>query len=137
MIICSGCNKSSNSNSAFDSNYKAPPNIFKPYTFETAIKNGDVVKDVEGKEYNAQKLQTFIENVKKITNDKIRIMTYTVENGTIQTELVFSGKKINYSKETTEDSAGVRNSETGSFDSIYKNNTGYYLKNEYQDIRIY
>jgi len=139
VIFCGGCNNASktNSDSDSDSNYKAPPNIAKPYSFETAIKNGDVVKDIKGKEYNIEKLQTFIENVKRGAKDKVRIMTYTSENVAIQTDLVFDDKKINYSKDTTKNSAGVRSLETGIFDSIYKNSTGYYLKSIYQDISIY
>lgn len=54
MLFGIGCSKSTKSNSDNDSSY----------TSEIAIKNGDVV-NFHGKEYNVEKLEQFLSNVKK------------------------------------------------------------------------
>jgi hypothetical protein len=109
-----------------------------PYTSETAIKNGDVV-DIHGKQYNAEKLEKFIENVQNVNKDKVRITQYTIEGDAIIIDLVFDGKKINYTYDNTRDDFGIPTIEKKKFnaDSIYKSNTKYYLKSSPNDILIY
>ena len=127
MFFGIGCSKESN-----------PTHNKSPYTNETAIKNGDVV-NVQGKQYNVEKLDKFIENVKKGNNDKVRITTYTDEGGAMITDLEYDGKKINYTYDTTRDGMGVPKIDKKKFngDSIYKSGTKYYLKTSPNDILIY
>jgi hypothetical protein len=109
-----------------------------PYTSETAIKNGDIV-DVHGKQYNAEKLEKFVENVQNGIKDKVRITKYTVEGGAIIWDLEFYGKKINCTYDSTRDGFGVPTIEKKKFsaDSIYKSGSRYYLKNSPNDILLY
>ena len=109
-----------------------------PYTTETAIKNGDVV-NVQGKQYSFEKLEKFMENVKKGNKDKVRITTYTSEGGAIITDLQYDEKNINYTYDTTRDGMGVPKIDKKKFkgNSIYKSGTKYYLKNSPNDISIY
>lgn len=106
-----------------------------PYASETAIKNGDVV-GIHGKQYNTEKLEKFMENVRKGIKDKVRITTYTKEGDAIITDLEFDGKKINYTYDNTRDRFGTPTIEKKKFnaDSIYKDDSKYYLKNSPNDI---
>ena len=109
IFICIGCSKDS-------------------YTSKTAIKNGDVV-DVHGKQYNVEKLDKFIENVKNNNKDKVRITTYTIEGGAIITDLDYDGENINYTNDNTRDNFGKPRIENKKFDSdsFYKSGSNYYL----------
>ena len=117
---------------------KPSSNKDHPYTSETAIKNGDVV-NLHGKEYNVEKLEQFMENVKKGVNDKIRITQYTVEGGAIITDLEYDGEKINYTYDTTRDNWGAKKIEKKKLDvdTIYKSGSKYYFKSTPDDILIY
>lgn len=127
MLICMGCSEQS----------KHTYNT-SPYTSETAIKNGDVV-DIHGKQYNVEKLENFLENVKNNKKDKIRITGYTTEGGAIITDLEYDGKKINYTYDSTRDGMGVPTIDKKKFnaDSIYKSGPNYYLKSKPNDILIF
>jgi hypothetical protein len=127
MIFAIGCRR--DNKSAYNKS---------PYTSETAIKNGDIV-DIHGKQYNAEKLEKFIENVQNGTKDKVRITQYTNEGDAIITDLVFDGKNINYTYDNTRDGFGIPTIEKKEFDadSIYKSDSKYYLKNPPSDILIY
>lgn len=109
-----------------------------PYTSETAIKNGDVV-NIHRKQYNVEKLEQFVENVKNNKKDKIRITNYTIEGGAIITDLEYDGKNINYKYDNTRDGFGVPTIEKKKFDmdSIYKSGSNYYLKSKPNDILIF
>jgi hypothetical protein len=108
-----------------------------PYTFETAIKNGDIV-NMHGKRYNIEKLDKFIENVNKGKKDKIRITNYTIEAGAIITDLDYDGGTINYRYDNTRDAYGSPTIKKMKFrsDSIYKSGSKYFLINEPNDILI-
>ena len=126
MIICFGCSKKNKVyfNSA-------------PYTIETAQKNDDVIRTNNGTSYNTEKLDKFLENVKNGTNGKVRITQYTTEGGAILVDLSYDGKKITYTIDTTRDGFGAKTIEKKKFNSIYKDNSGYHLKNSSEDIGIF
>jgi len=119
IFICIGCGKDS-------------------YTSKTAIKNGDVVV-ANGNQYNVEKLDEFMENVKNNIKDKVRITRYTIEGDAIITDLDYDGENINYTDDNTRDSFGKPSIVTEKFEgaSIYKNGSKYYLRNSYVEILIY
>lgn len=127
MFFCIGCGK--NNRLAYNES---------PYTSETAVKNGDVV-NVQGRQFNAEKLEKFMENVKNNKKDKVRITNYTTEGGAIITDLEYDGHKINYTNDTTRDGMGVPQIVKKKFksNSIYKSDFKYYLKNSPEDILLY
>lgn len=127
MLISIGCSKQ-NKSTYNDS----------PYTYETAIKNGDVVA-INGKQHNTEKLEQFLENVENDKKDKIRIVQYTTEGGAIITDLEYSGNKIKYAYDRTRDGFGLTTIEKKKFnaDSLYKKGSRYYLKSTPDDIWIY
>jgi hypothetical protein len=126
-VILMGCGKDSK-----------PASSNLPYDHDTAIKNGDVV-NLQGSQYNVEKLEKFLDNVKKGNKDKIRITMYTTEGGAIITDLDYDGKKLNYILDTTRDGMGEQKIVKKKFDSesIYKKGSEYYLKNSPNDILIY
>lgn len=128
MLFGIGCSKSTKSNSDNDSSY----------TSEIAIKNGDVV-NFHGKEYNVEKLEQFLSNVKKGNNDKIRITQYTFEGAAIITDLDYDGNVINYTYDTTRDDYGIKKIENKKLDgdTIYKSGSNYYLKASPDNILLY
>jgi len=126
LIVCTGCSK--NIKPTFNNT---------PYTSETAIKNGDVVRTIDGISHNIERLEKFTENVNKKSKDKIRITWFTTEGGAILTDLDYDGKKINYTYDTTRDGFGARTIEKKKFNSIYKDGDKYHLKNSSEDINIY
>ena len=109
-----------------------------PYNPEDAIKNGDVV-NVQGQEYNAEKLDQFMENIKNNKNDKIRITMYTIEGDPILIDLEYDGKRIFYTYDNTRDGFGSPTIEKKMFsaDKLYKLGREYYIKNFPEDIFIY
>lgn len=115
-----------------------PTSKKSPYSFETAIKNGDVVYLFD-KEYNVKKLEQFMENVKKDKTDKIRITHYTLEGDAILTDLEYNDEKINYTHDTTRDDFGTKkiDKQILDVDSIYKSGSKYYIKAVPNDILIY
>jgi len=119
MFICIGCGKDS-------------------YTSETAIKNGDVVA-VHSQQYNVEKLDKFIENVKNDIKDNVRITRYTIEGGAVITDLNYDGENINYTNDNTRDKFGKQIIENKKFDSdsIYKSGKNYYLRNSPIVISLY
>lgn len=118
--------------------FKMHPYNDSPYTVETAVKRGDVV-NVHGKQYNAEKLEKFIDNVKSGKKDKIRITTYTIEGDAITTDLEYTGKKIIYVFDNSRDHFGspIKVKKDFISDSIYKDGSKYYLRNSSEDILIY
>jgi hypothetical protein len=127
MIFAIGCSRASN-----------PTYNKSPYTYETAIKNGDVV-DFHRDQYNTEKLEKFMENVQNGIKDKVRITGYTIEGGAIITDLEFDGKIIKYTYDNTRDGFGTPTIEKKKFNanSIYKSDSKYYLKSSPNDILIF
>lgn len=125
IFFCIGCSKDN-----------TPPVNNDPYSFATAITNGDVISTDLGRTTRIEILEKFIENIKNESTDTIRITQYTIDGEAILTDLVYDGKKINYTNDTTRDSHGKRTVENKTFDSIYKEGNSYHLKNSSEDIVI-
>jgi hypothetical protein len=79
----------------------------KPYHFEEAIQNGDVV--YLNKVYNFERFQQFLNNVNNKKSDKIRITGYTDEGDPIFKDLYFDGKQLHYSYDNSNDKFGGKN----------------------------
>jgi hypothetical protein len=110
-----------------------------PYLLKAAVRNGDVVMASNGKRYNAEKLDEFLEYVKSDKKDKIRITRYTTEGGAIIMDLDYDGKRINYTYDTTRDGMGERKVTKKKLksDSIYKRGSIYYIKDDSGEMPIY
>lgn len=93
--------------SGTDGKQSAFPEPTKPYRYEQAIKNGDVV-NLHGKISNWERWEQFIKNVDQQKADQVRITSYTTEGDPIFEELVYNGNGIEYAyddssaKESTE-----------------------------------
>jgi hypothetical protein len=125
-------------NIEYNSNSKTDYNTI-PYPSESAIRNGDVVMPSNGRRYNAEKLDQFLENVKSDKKDKIRITRYTTEGGAMIMDLEYDGKRINYTYDTTRDGMGERKitKKKLKIGSVYKGGSIYYIKDNSREIPIY
>ena len=106
-------------------------NVPKEYKPDAAIKNGDVV-DVHGKMTNMEKLDGFVENFNKKQTDKIRITRYTTEGDPILYTLVYNGKTIEYTIDTSRDKFGGMDKGVRKFEysKILIDGMSYFLVND-------
>ncbi|MCQ6563281.1 DUF4362 domain-containing protein [Paenibacillus mendelii] len=77
----------------------------KPYNYDTAIANGDIV-NLHGQLKNVERLQEFYQNISQNKKDDIRITQFTEEGDPIFYDLEFNGEEIKYTYDTTKDNHG-------------------------------
>lgn len=100
LILLTACNNTDKE--TVESSF---PKVTKPYRFEQAIQNKDVV-NLHGEYTNLDKWQQFIENVDHHQADKVRITQYTIEGDPILYELLYDGKIIHYTFDNSMDAFG-------------------------------
>lgn len=77
----------------------------RSYEPNEAIDRSNIV-DVHGKITNADRLDSFISNMKDMKKDKIRITRYTVEGDPIFLDFTFDGLKLTYKYDNSNDKFG-------------------------------
>lgn len=111
------------------------------YTYDTALKNGDVVMGAGGVA-NVEKLYAFIDNVELKKSDQIRITAYSKEGNPIIFDLEFDGVIIKCTSDNTRDRYGITLfKEYGEYNKITKDERNdYFLIDEtgkYEDRWIF
>ena len=111
------------------------------YTYDTALKNGDVVMGAGGVA-NVEKLYAFIENTEHSQADQIRITAYTKEGNAIIFDLEFDGEIIKCTSDNTRDRYGITLfKEYGEYNKVTKDERNdYFLIDEtgkYDDLWIF
>lgn len=107
----------------------------EPYIVEEALKNGDIVS-LHGDIKNVEKLNYFLENIKNNKEDKVRIVSITIEGDSIITDLIYKDNKLTYIYDNTRDKFGlpkIINKEFKGEDFI-ENEYGYFIKSENEEI---
>lgn len=91
------------------SEYKPLNELPEDYRSDIAEANGDVVS-VHGKGYNIEKLDVFMESLKKNQPAAIRITQYTIEGDAIISDIIYNGKSILLTEDHSRDKfAGTGN----------------------------
>jgi hypothetical protein len=72
------------------------------YSYQQALKNGDVVIGTPG-EFNLNKIDQFISDFSKKNRTSLRVTNYTQEGDPIISEISFTGDNISYSYDNTRD----------------------------------
>jgi|GEM_PF-1053178 len=80
--------------------------VTTPYEPETAAHNGDVV-NVHETLLNMEIWGEFLNNVKKKTEDQVRVTTYTIEGSPIFFELIYDRDDIHYTLDNSMDGFGT------------------------------
>ena len=99
------------------------PNTYK---YKTAAKNNNVVNSFQGN-VNVDKLYNFISNVESKKQDKIRIVSYTIEGDAMITDLQYDGNIIKCRTDSTRDRFGSRTINYGEYTKIIINENDGYL----------
>jgi hypothetical protein len=79
--------------------------ISKPYNYETAISNGDIV-DLHGRVENVDRLEKFNENISRTIKDEIRITRFTIEGDPLFYDFEYNGKELQYTFDNSKDKHG-------------------------------
>jgi hypothetical protein len=79
--------------------------------------NEDIV-DTHGEITNLEKFMQFVENVNQGTEDRIRVVRYTIEGDPILHDLEYDGKTITSTTDTTRDEYGDGSVSTSTCKSI-------------------
>lgn len=100
--------------------------LHKQYSYDSAVKNGDVVFTL-GKKANMEKLYSFIDNIDNRKPDKIRITYYTVEGDPIIFDAEYDGNSIKCFSDNTRDEYGDKTIQYFEYTKIVKdeNNNRY------------
>ncbi|GGH23624.1 DUF4362 domain-containing protein [Paenibacillus segetis] len=80
-------------------------NSYNSYSSEEAKKNGDIITGPPG-EINFEKIDKFIEDIKKDVESKIRITSYTEEGDPILNDLIYKNGIIEYTYDSSRDKYG-------------------------------
>jgi len=80
-------------------------NTVSPYSLQDAKGNGDIVVGPGGP-LNTEKIISFISNVEKDQESKLRITSFTDEGDPIISDLYFDGEKIQYRYDSSRDKFG-------------------------------
>jgi hypothetical protein len=99
------------------------PNTYK---YKTAARNNNVVNSLSGN-VNVNKLYNFIRNVENKKQDKIRIVSYTIEGDAIITDLKYDGNIIKCRTDSTRDRFGSRTINHGEYTKIIMDENDRYL----------
>lgn len=101
------------------------------FKLEEAIQKGDVV-NVHGQIYNYSNFESFFKNIEKKENDKLRIITYTIEGDPIFLFLNYDGSSINLEIDNSKDkyrgNGPTKTNMTCSRIEATENGTKYFLK---------
>jgi len=90
------------------------------YTFEEAIKNGDIAMDNSLKVYNLNSLTRFLKSIKDHEQDKVRITEVSVEGDIIIQYLAYDGRNLVITFDPSRDHYGPQDIKKYNLKSIKK-----------------
>ncbi|WP_442598078.1 DUF4362 domain-containing protein [Neobacillus sp. D3-1R] len=93
----------------------------------STITSNDII-DIHGNVKNLERLDVFMQHLKNGETDEIRVTHYTIEGDPIYDEVIFDGKQLSITNDTTEDEFGPKERTTYTCQNIERNETNKTLE---------